>query len=845
MYCEKCGTPMMPVYSRRKGWGEVCIKCGKVMKTEAVSNLEQTAAEHAYRGWNYFAVQNFDAAAEGFREAAELSGGWPEYLWAELLAEYGIKYCETEHRKDGGQYTVNFWKKELSEKLLAENAEFKAVCNAAASGDLEDLRYYQNAAEDIDRGLEQIRQVRSEGIEYDIFISFKDLDSRGEHTLERKLCDKLYQELKEFNYRVFYSPRTMYGKVVTDYEGYIYTALRTSKLMVLAASCPENVRSPWVKSEWQRFLRWNAGENYRLITCTVGDMQPGEYPEGLNRFQHNLHVREDQINEIAIRWFSSEIEKRYLKLPQKQEKTEKVTQRAHNDADEQLIDIQMEEEENKEITIQCITSSREKKERKEKHLLQAEGGQIVERTYKQSMEKPNEDRSKLSPGFFTLIPGEAKKNVSDSTSLIQVSMPKPFVFADMKVEGIIRKVLERPLGNIYTSDLVQITSLNLQGSEVSNIQDLSALTNLKYLNLSINKISDISPLSKLTDLKTLNLFCNNVSDISPLSSLTDLMKLDLFGNNISDITPISNLTNLMWLSLGYNTMISDISALSNLTELTRLYLSFNDICDISPLSNLTGLIELYLSHNSISDISPLSNLTGLMELCLSHNNIRDINLLSDLTNVTELYLDNNNIFDQPIKKNKQNIRKNHLQRGIGQKQKRFSAGKSHFTRRNRRPSTNMPTVSPHASASTPYKFVDAIIEETIRNTLGKPIEDLFAFDLAKITSLDLHNRGVSDIRDLSLLINLEELDMSGNSIRDISPLSNLKNLTSLYLHMNSISDISPLSNLTNLTTLSLANNSISDIGALAGLKSLKYLSLYNNCIHDRKPLAHLLAKIHW
>ncbi|OBQ15375.1 MAG: hypothetical protein AN481_19725, partial [Aphanizomenon flos-aquae LD13] len=64
------------------------------------------------------------------------------------------------------------------------------------------------------------------------------------------------------------------------------------------------------------------------------------------------------------------------------------------------------------------------------------------------------------------------------------------------------------------------------------------------------------------------------------------------------------------------------------------------------------------------------------------------------------------------------------------------------------------------------------------------------------------------------LTNLTSLDLRENQISDIKPLSNLTNLTSLDLWENQISDIKPLSNLTNLTSLSLAGNQISDIKPL-------------------------------
>ncbi|MEA5528102.1 leucine-rich repeat domain-containing protein, partial [Dolichospermum sp. UHCC 0684] len=72
--------------------------------------------------------------------------------------------------------------------------------------------------------------------------------------------------------------------------------------------------------------------------------------------------------------------------------------------------------------------------------------------------------------------------------------------------------------------------------------------------------------------------------------------------------------------------------------------------------------------------------------------------------------------------------------------------------------------------------------------------------LTKLTSLDLGENEISDIKPLSNLTKLTSLSLWRNQISDIKPLSNLTNLTSLYLGGNQISDIKPLSNLTNLTS---------------------------------------------
>jgi Leucine-rich repeat (LRR) protein len=248
-------------------------------------------------------------------------------------------------------------------------------------------------------------------------------------------------------------------------------------------------------------------------------------------------------------------------------------------------------------------------------------------------------------------------------------MAAPIVvsFPDPNLQAAIRQAINKPTGDIYQSDLANLTTLtaddqgisNLEGLEYctslqalvlksNQISDISALTNLtklQNLHLEDNQISDISPLKNLTNLITLDLEDNQISDISPLKNLTNLLTLYLNDNQISDISPLKNLTSLTWLDLNDN-QISDISALNNLTKLQFLYVAGgNQISDISALKNLTSLTWLNLDFNQISDISALKNLTSLTWLYLDFNQISDISALKNLTDLTKIYLDNNQISD--------------------------------------------------------------------------------------------------------------------------------------------------------------------------------------------------------
>ena len=112
-------------------------------------------------------------------------------------------------------------------------------------------------------------------------------------------------------------------------------------------------------------------------------------------------------------------------------------------------------------------------------------------------------------------------------------------------------------------------------------------------------------------------------------------------------------------------------------------------------------------------------------------------------------------------------------------------------------------------------------------------------DAAKVTSLKLNNRQISDISGLQSFPALTELDISNNAISDLSPLSALTGLVSLSAYGNAVTDVSPICGLTNLQSLSLAKNKLKDNASdaencvteqLSALINLKTLDLSHNML---------------
>ena len=160
-----------------------------------------------------------------------------------------------------------------------------------------------------------------------------------------------------------------------------------------------------------------------------------------------------------------------------------------------------------------------------------------------------------------------------------------------------------------------------------------------------------------------------------------------------------------------------------------------------------------------------------------------------------------------------------------------------------------PSELPHEQ---PLNFCNEDFEKAIREAINLADDKPITIEiLNNEKKLDLSEKGLSNISDISALANLtnlQTLNLSGNSISDIGALANLTNLTELNLSGNKIiSDISALGNLTNLQTLNLSNNNISDIGALASLTNLQTLYLSNNNISDISALGGLtnLTELDW
>ena len=90
------------------------------------------------------------------------------------------------------------------------------------------------------------------------------------------------------------------------------------------------------------------------------------------------------------------------------------------------------------------------------------------------------------------------------------------------------------LGEKYPVDATTELILNSKGLTDKDVVQIGKLVNLTELQIENNNITDISPLANLTALNELSIPYNKVSDVSVLEKLPAIKSLDIDHNDISD-----------------------------------------------------------------------------------------------------------------------------------------------------------------------------------------------------------------------------------------------------------------------------------------------------------------------
>jgi len=159
------------------------------------------------------------------------------------------------------------------------------------------------------------------------------------------------------------------------------------------------------------------------------------------------------------------------------------------------------------------------------------------------------------------------------------------------------------------------------------------------IDLSNRVIDDIDKIISLYDLdfiEDLDISDTNITDLDFLEQMINLKTLDISGTMIKDISVLENLSKLEVL-IAHDAPIKYLWPLKNLINLKELRMERCSIISIHCLAKLKNLEYLNLYDNeNIDTIDALSDLQKLKELCIKGTGIiypEQLNVLCKLNNL--------------------------------------------------------------------------------------------------------------------------------------------------------------------------------------------------------------------
>lgn len=270
--CKMCGGTIEFEKGATVG---ICDSCGT---KQTLPRLDDDKKANLYDRANHFRRNNdYDKAMSIYEQILSEDGTDAEAYWSLVLCRYGIEYVEdpaTGKRiptVNRAQFTSVFDDDNYKSALRCADAAQKEIYEAEAK-----------AINEIQKGILAISQKEEP---FDVFICYKETDSRGARTPDSVLANDLYHQLTQEGFKVFFSRITLEDKLGSAYEPYIFAALNSAKVMVVLGTRPEYFNAVWVKNEWSRYLALIKNGAKKMLIPAYKDMDPYDLPEEFSHLQ--------------------------------------------------------------------------------------------------------------------------------------------------------------------------------------------------------------------------------------------------------------------------------------------------------------------------------------------------------------------------------------------------------------------------------------------------------------------------------------------------------------------------------------------------------------------------------
>lgn len=264
--CKMCGGDIEPIKGTNTG---KCLYCKSVM---TLPNIDNERILNLYNRANDLRLNSeFDKAREIYEAILKINNDEVEAHWGILLCKYGVEYVDDSKTK-----TKIPTCHRTNDYSILLDPDYKFIKKKSYG---EALKLYEKEAKQIDEIQKNILAISSKEKPYDIFICYKETDNKGSRTHDSVIAEDIYDKLIDQGYKVFFAKITLENKLGKEYEPYIYSALKSAKVMLVVGTSEENFNAIWVKNEWSRFLEMAKKDKSKVLIPVYSKIDAYKLPE--------------------------------------------------------------------------------------------------------------------------------------------------------------------------------------------------------------------------------------------------------------------------------------------------------------------------------------------------------------------------------------------------------------------------------------------------------------------------------------------------------------------------------------------------------------------------------------
>lgn len=282
--CTVCGGDMIP-----NGEVGVCDSCGR--KVALAGLTDDRKIENRNRANEARLKQDYSAAERAWSRIVADEPDSPEAHWNLAISRYGVDYIWDD-------LTGEFYPamNRVQFEKFTDDPDYRAAVRYA---DENGLVYYMEEGQRLEELRERLLTLVKDEQGYDVFLcggsqmasgwnsaapggsqgNSKDAQAVLGSGFDGDYMAEIDRELSAKGLRVFYGREALAGIPKQEQEPYIFSALYTSRVMILFGSAAEQLSELSVKNEWSRYLALMEQDDRKYLIPAYAHMRPEFFPD--------------------------------------------------------------------------------------------------------------------------------------------------------------------------------------------------------------------------------------------------------------------------------------------------------------------------------------------------------------------------------------------------------------------------------------------------------------------------------------------------------------------------------------------------------------------------------------